>query len=131
MPASGNPTFNSRAIGTTGALASGPPGPAGTPSRLGLSIAHRPRSEMGAGDHSSSDHTQCFGEKENRTGSLCPMNGGGPVLANACTMLPAMTTRKTIPASPPERPERPRPVLDVLLPRQQSAAAPIVATQTQ
>ena len=92
---------------------------------------HRPRSEIGTGDHSSSDQTQCVGANENRTGSPCPMNGGGPVLANAWTMLPAMTTRKTTPASAPSGRERPRLVLEVLLPRQPSAAAPIVATHTQ
>ena len=45
------------------------------------------------------DQTQCVGLKEKRTGSLCPRNGGGPVLANAWTTFAATTTRKTCIAS--------------------------------
>src|SRR3972149_4354198 len=66
------------------------------PSSDGLATAQRPRHVMGlSGLHSSRVHTQCFGLNENRTGSPCPMYGGGPVLANACTALAAITMRNT------------------------------------
>ena len=58
------------------------------------------------------------------------MNGGGPVLANACTMLPAMTTMKTTAASVPRKPsDRGRSSMSSFL--VSTSRSPIVATLTQ
>ncbi len=95
-PSSGSATFPRRAAGSTGTFASGlPAGSMLASATSGFSIAQRPRSEIGDGRHSSSDHTQLAGLNEKRTGSPCPMYGGGPVLANACTALPAAATRNS------------------------------------
>ena len=99
-PSSGSASAR-RAPTTSGAAPSSGPceGSGSTAEASGFDTDHRLLRETGAGEYSSSDQTQRAGLNENRTGSPCPMNGGGPVLANACTRLAAITTRNTTAAA--------------------------------
>jgi len=90
----------------------------------GAGTVHAPRREIRSSPHSSSDHTQRRGLKENRTGSAWPTNGGGPVVANAWSALPATTAAKSPMATRPVR-ARSRPQLRAASSRSRNISAPM------